>query len=83
MRDLHAADDALIPEENKFVNVPALVVVSDKDYVARAEVAEQVSPARLRNFTIKKFENCGHWVQLEKKDEFSRILVDFAEAQVE
>ncbi|KUJ06698.1 putative epoxide hydrolase 2 [Mollisia scopiformis] len=81
IRGLHAGEDALIPEDNKFVNVPALVILSDNDYVTRAEVAMQLSPARLKNYTIKKLEGCGHWIQLEKRDEFSQMLVDFAEGQ--
>lgn len=78
MRGLFTDEDKTIPEENLDVKIPVLVVVSDEDYVTRAEMAAQVSP-RLKNFTIKKIEGCGHWVQLEKSDEFSQILIDFAE----
>lgn len=68
-----------LPEDRKFIDVPTLVVVSDEDFITRAEVAEQLSPIRLRNYTIKKLEGCGHWIPLERKDEFSEILVQFAE----
>ncbi|RDL35200.1 putative epoxide hydrolase 2 [Venustampulla echinocandica] len=79
IRGLNAEDDAEIPEERKFVNARTLVVVSDQDYVTRAEVAEQLSAVRLRDFSIKKVVGCGHWIPVEKKDEFSEILVQFAE----
>jgi len=80
-RHLHDKDEALILNEQKFVKIPALVVVSDKDYVCRAEMAEQLSPKWLTNFEIKNLEGAGHWIQLEKKDEFSQILVEFAEGK--
>lgn len=79
IRNLNAEDDSQVPEERKFINAPTLVVVSDQDYITRAEVAEQLSPMRLRNYEIKKLEGCGQWIQLEKKDQFSEILVQFAE----
>jgi pimeloyl-ACP methyl ester carboxylesterase len=41
-------------------------------------MAEQLAPARLRNFRMKKFMGCGHWIQLEKRDELSEALVEFA-----
>lgn len=80
IRGLNTEDDAQVPEDNKFITFPTLVVVSDQDYVTRAEVAEQLSPIRLRNFTIKKVVGCGHWIPLEKKEEFLKILIKFAES---
>jgi len=79
VRNLNTEDNSQIPEESKFISVPTLVIVSDQDFVCRAEVAETISPKRLRNYKIKKLEGCGHWVQLEKRDEFSEMLVEFAE----
>jgi soluble epoxide hydrolase/lipid-phosphate phosphatase len=58
-------------------------MVSDQDYATRAEMAEQLAPARLRNFRIKKIEGCGHWIQLEKRNELSEALVQFAEENSE
>ena len=78
IRNLDSADNALIPEANKFVTVPTLVVVSDKDYAARAEIAKSTSPVRLRNYTLVEIEDCGHWIQLEKRNELSGLLVQFA-----
>jgi len=78
VRGYQTDDDAQIPEERKFVDAPTLVIISDQDYATRAEMAEQIAPARLRNFSIKKLTGCGHWIQLEKRDEFSEALVQFA-----
>ncbi|TVY80775.1 Bifunctional epoxide hydrolase [Lachnellula suecica] len=83
IRDINASDDAQIPEAHKFVDVPTLVVVGDEDFITRAELAEQMSEARLRDFKIRKVEGCGHWIQLEKREEFSGILVGFAEKGLE
>jgi len=80
VQNLDTEDNAQIPEEHKFISIPTLVIVSDHDYVCRIEVAEQLSSNHLRNYKIKKFEKCGHWIQLERKDEFSEVLVQFAEA---
>jgi len=59
------------------VDAPTLIVVSDEDYVTRAEIAEQTAPARLKNYSIKKVTGCGHWIQLEKKDEYNEILINW------
>jgi 4,5:9,10-diseco-3-hydroxy-5,9,17-trioxoandrosta-1(10),2-diene-4-oate hydrolase len=32
---------------------------------------------RLRNSRLHIFSRCGHWAQVEKKDEFNRLVVDF------
>jgi len=32
---------------------------------------------RLRNSRLHIFSRCGHWAQVEKKDEFNRLVIDF------
>ena len=32
---------------------------------------------RLRNSRLHVFARCGHWAQVEKRDEFNRLVVDF------
>lgn len=34
---------------------------------------------RIRNVQMHVFGNCGHWVQVERKAEFERLVVDFLE----
>ncbi|RAL64014.1 hypothetical protein DID88_003202 [Monilinia fructigena] len=72
-------DDAKIPKEHIVQSAPTLVIVSDEDYVTRADVAYLEAPKLLRNFEIKKFEGCGHWIPLEKRDELSEALIKFAD----
>lgn len=78
LRGLNIEDDAQISDEKRFINSPTLVIVSDEDAVTRAEVSEQLSPIRLRNFALKKIIGAGHWIPLEKKDEYLELLTKFA-----
>ena len=32
---------------------------------------------RLRNSRLHIFSRCGHWAQIEKRDEFNRLVIDF------
>ncbi|ESZ95525.1 putative epoxide hydrolase [Sclerotinia borealis F-4128] len=79
VRDFNVEDDANIPEKHIVQNAPALIIVSDEDYITRAEIAYQTASKWLRNFEIKKFEGCGHWIPLEKRDELSEALIRFAD----
>ncbi|CAG8950040.1 hypothetical protein HYFRA_00008272 [Hymenoscyphus fraxineus] len=78
IRGLNTEDEAQIPEENKIIKTPTLVVVTDKDYVCRAESANQISPKSIPNLAIKTILGCGHWPTLEAKDETNEILIKFA-----
>lgn len=79
MRGINTDDEAQLAEEQKFVDSRTLVLLSDQDYATRAEIAEQVSPVRLRNFRVETIRDCGHWIQLEKKYDFLDTIVAFAE----
>lgn len=41
VRGINEEDDSEIPEVRKLIDIPTRVVVSDKDAITRAEVAEQ------------------------------------------
>ncbi|KAA8565107.1 hypothetical protein MFRU_008g00880 [Monilinia fructicola] len=79
VRNINEEDDAKIPEEHIVQSAPTLVIVSDAGYATPAEMAYHTSPNFLRNFGIKKFEGCGHWIQLERRDELSEALIKFAD----
>ena len=32
---------------------------------------------RLKNARMLIFQNCGHWAQVEKREEFDRAVLDF------
>ena len=78
MRGINRADEAHIPHEKKLLTLPNMLVVSTKDYATRAEMQEQ----RHREWTEQtKVEvlDCGHWIQLEKRDELVGLLLGFAD----
>jgi len=78
-RNLDMEDESQLPKERKFIDIPTLVVVSDEDYVTQVKMAERLSQTYLRKYKIEVIKGCGHWIPLERKDEFSQMLVDFAE----
>ena len=78
MRGINHADEAHFPHEKKLLTLPNMLVVSTKDYATRAEMQEQ----RHREWTKQtKVEvlDCGHWIQLEKRDELVGLLLGFAD----
>ena len=78
MRGINHADEAHSPHEKKLLTLPNMLVVSTKDYATRAEMQEQ----RHREWTKQtKVEvlDCGHWIQLEKRDELVGLLLGFAD----
>ncbi|KAK0512524.1 hypothetical protein JMJ35_004541 [Cladonia borealis] len=78
MRGINHADEADIPHQKKFLTLPNMLVVSTKDYATRADMQEQ----RHREWTEQtKVEvlDCGHWIQLEKKEELVGLLSSFAD----
>ncbi|MBI5087642.1 MAG: alpha/beta hydrolase, partial [Actinobacteria bacterium] len=32
---------------------------------------------RMPNVELHVFSNCGHWAQVERKDEFERVVTEF------
>lgn len=78
MRGINHADEADIPHQKKFLTLPNMLVVSTKDYATRADMQEQ----RHREWTEQtKVEvlDCGHWIQLEKREELVGLLSSFAD----
>lgn len=76
MRGINLADEVHVP--HKLLTLPNMLVVSTKDYATRADMQEQ----RHREWTKQtKVEvlDCGHWIQLEKRDELVGLLKSFAD----
>ena len=67
-----------MPEERKHVDLPTLLVVSDKDYVTRADMQKDGTAKWIRKLRIEEL-SCGHWVQLEQPDKLNQLLEGFAE----
>lgn len=70
-----AASD-LATDESKSLDIPAMVVAAQHDYVCRPEVQALAAEKFLRKFRLEKFES-GHWIPLEKPDELVKLMEDF------
>jgi len=76
MRGINKADEAGFPEEDKVLTLPTRLVVSEKDYATRADVQGMRAKEWLKNPRVET-RVCGHWIQLEKRDELFRLLESF------
>lgn len=77
MRGINLTDESEFSEEDKFCQLPALLVVSDQDYVTRADMQTQNTSKWVKELCIETL-HCGHWIQLEKADELHKLLEDFS-----
>lgn len=77
MYHLSAADEAAIPEGNKFVDTRTLLVLAGRDYVARADVGQENPNGRLRNYRVEIFEEGGHWTPVEQGEKLSELMIEF------
>ncbi|MCJ1306544.1 hypothetical protein MMC25_000187 [Agyrium rufum] len=71
-------DKVELAEEQKFSDVPSLLIVSTKDYITRPEMAVQQTQKYVRNLKVESLE-CGHWIQLEVPDEVNNLISRFAQ----
>lgn len=62
--------------ELKNIRVPTLVLHGRNDRVVPYEMALRLV-SDIPNSRLTVFNQCGHWVQYEKADEFNRLLADF------
>ncbi|MBA0126539.1 alpha/beta fold hydrolase [Haloechinothrix sp. YIM 98757] len=70
------ADSVPLWAELGRLNHPVLLAWGQDDRVTPVEGA--LLPARqLCNADLRIFGNCGHWVQIERRDAFERSVVDF------
>lgn len=77
MRGVNIADEKDIPYERKFCDLPALLVVAERDYATRADMQVPRSREWCRELRVETLD-CGHWIQLEKADELTALLEGFA-----
>ncbi|KAK3945113.1 Alpha/Beta hydrolase protein [Diplogelasinospora grovesii] len=78
MRGVNLPDEAGIAEEDRFCKVPTLLVVSDLDYVTRADMQSQNTLKWAKQLRIETIQNCGHWIQLERPNELHELILGFA-----
>ena len=77
MRGINLADEAEVPAEKKPCVLPTLLLVSELDYVTRADMQIPKSREWCTNLNVKTLD-CGHWIQLERPDVVNGLLEEFA-----
>ena len=77
MKGVNSKDASELTDERKRIDLPTLLVVGERDAITRLEIHEAGTKARTSNLRIERLD-CGHWPQLEKKDELMKILASFA-----
>ena len=63
-------------EEIAGIEVPTLVIHGRDDRVVPYENGVKLC-GLIPNSTLVVFNQCGHWAQVEKADQFNRLLIDF------
>ncbi|KAK3299658.1 putative epoxide hydrolase [Chaetomium fimeti] len=79
MRGINLADEEGIADEGLFCDVPTLLVVSDRDYVTRADMQSEQTSKWAKRLRIETMRDCGHWIQLERPDDLQALLEEFVE----
>ncbi|KAJ5910558.1 epoxide hydrolase [Penicillium tannophilum] len=77
IRGINLADEAEIVDGR--CHLPTLLVVSEKDHVARADVGIAGTKELVADLRVKNFEECGHWIQLERPSEINDALKEFSQ----
>lgn len=78
MRGVNHADEADIAHEKKFLSLPNMLVASTKDYATRADMQEQRHKEWTKETRVEILD-CGHWIQLEKREDLFHLLTSFAD----
>ena len=78
MHGVNDVDETAISQEDRFCKVPTLLIVSDEDYVTRAEVQVMKCKEWCPDLRIESLLGCGHWIQLERPEELHRLLEGFS-----
>lgn len=78
LRGVNAKDAATVTDAQRMLKVPALAVGGAQDLVSRGDQMQSaMEPWAGRGYTEKTLD-AGHWLMLEKKEELSSILIEFA-----
>ncbi|KAL9112409.1 MAG: hypothetical protein Q9227_003251 [Pyrenula ochraceoflavens] len=75
MQGINSSDEAEVSD--KECPLPNLLVVSEQDYVTRADMQSAKSKEWVPDLRIETLD-CGHWIQLERPDELFKLLEGFA-----
>ncbi len=58
------------------IDVPCLYIGAENDVILRPSSADHIGNF-VRDFQRHIMEDCGHWTQQEKPDEFNRVTIDW------
>lgn len=83
MRGINDEDEAQVSEADKFCKLPTLLIVSEEDYVTRADMNIAGTKPWVSDLRVKNLEGCGHWIQLERPEEVHRLLEEFGSELIE
>ncbi|MRG97057.1 alpha/beta fold hydrolase [Polyangium spumosum] len=72
--DLSWEQDKDLPSSE--IELPAMLIVAEKDPLLRADLVEQLTRPHVKNLRVERLD-CGHWTQQEKPTEVSNLLIDF------
>jgi pimeloyl-ACP methyl ester carboxylesterase len=73
----HAGSELGITEEQvRAITTPTLLVHGREDQIVPLDVAWQTL-ALLPHGDLHVFSRCGHWTQIERADEFNRVVADY------
>lgn len=80
MRGTQAADEDPLTDEDRTLKVPVLAICGGDDMVTRADqIGGGTTPFASKGYREMVLEGAGHWVMLERKEEVSKALMEFAE----
>ncbi|MCJ1435553.1 hypothetical protein MMC27_004927 [Xylographa pallens] len=77
IRGIDLANNASLSEERKHIDLPTLLVVSDKDYITRADMQKDQTAKWVKQLRVEEL-HCGHWIPLELPDKLNQLLEGFA-----
>lgn len=77
MRGINDVDEAGMSDTARSCSVPVMLVVSDEDYVTRADMQIAKSKEWVADLRVETFD-CGHWIQLERPAALLRVLESFS-----
>ncbi|KAI8952477.1 alpha/beta-hydrolase [Xylaria longipes] len=78
MRGVQAPGEASLTDEDRKLKVPVLEISCADDLITRPEVeTQETKPWAVAGYEELSVQ-AGHWLMLERPDEVSQILIDFA-----
>jgi pimeloyl-ACP methyl ester carboxylesterase len=78
MRGVNAVDEAVLTDTNRTQRVSVLVVAAAKDQLFSPESLRATTEVWASAEFEQRIIDSGHWVSLEKGEELSEILAEFA-----